>query len=164
MTATATAFRGPRTGLPELKVLSVKQPWAWQIMHEKKDIENRLVPTGGYRGWVAIQAARHPDSEAMRLLPSVAPSWVQAPRFFEYGAVIGVVRLLSSHDSGWCGNDQFGNPLSMCSPWATRGYHHWVLADATPLPLPIVAPAGLPFGLWRAEDELRERIADQLGW
>lgn len=77
--STAAAFApARRTGLPEMRLLSVRQPWAWQILHEHKDVENRIIPTSGYRGWVAIHAARTPDEEALSLLPGVPPQWVDA--------------------------------------------------------------------------------------
>ena len=39
-----------------MKALSIRQPWAWMILHAGKDVENRTWPTD-YRGWVAIHAA-----------------------------------------------------------------------------------------------------------
>lgn len=40
-----------------LKALSIRQPWAWAIVHALKDIENRTWPTS-YRGPVLIHAAK----------------------------------------------------------------------------------------------------------
>lgn len=145
-------------------MLTVRQPCAWQIVHENKGVENRLMPVGSYRGPVAIHAGRQPDSEAMRLLPSAPPPWVEAPRFFDYGAVIGVAHLVDVHDASWCGRDQHGRALQMCSPWSLRAYQHLVLVDAVPLPMPILVPDQLGIGLPKVDDTLAGRIAEQLGW
>ena len=40
----------------ELKVIVVRQPWAWLIVHGFKDIENRSWKTR-YRGTLLIQAS-----------------------------------------------------------------------------------------------------------
>ena len=44
--------------MSELRVLTVRQPYAWAIIHGGKDIENRTRNiAGSYRGPVAIHAA-----------------------------------------------------------------------------------------------------------
>lgn len=40
-----------------MKALSIRQPWAWMIMHAGKDIENRDWPTR-FRGRVLIHASK----------------------------------------------------------------------------------------------------------
>jgi len=40
-----------------MKAISIRQPWAWLIVHAGKDIENRTWPTR-YRGPVLIHAAK----------------------------------------------------------------------------------------------------------
>lgn len=40
-----------------MRALSIRQPWAWLIMHAGKDIENRTWPTS-VRGRVLIHAAK----------------------------------------------------------------------------------------------------------
>jgi hypothetical protein len=42
--------------LPRM-ALSIRQPWAWAILHAGKDVENRTWPTR-FRGPVAIHAAK----------------------------------------------------------------------------------------------------------
>jgi hypothetical protein len=46
-----------------MKVLSVKNPWAFLIIHYGKDIENRFRKTN-YRGRIAIHASRKSDQTA----------------------------------------------------------------------------------------------------
>lgn len=43
--------------LARLPVLSIRQPWAWAILHAGKDIENRCCPTK-FRGSFLIHAAK----------------------------------------------------------------------------------------------------------
>lgn len=40
-----------------MKALSIRQPWAWMILHAGKDIENREWPTR-FRGRVLIHASK----------------------------------------------------------------------------------------------------------
>lgn len=45
-----------------MRILTVRQPWAWAIIHGGKDVENRPRNiAGGYRGPVAIHAGRTYD-------------------------------------------------------------------------------------------------------
>ena len=43
--------------LPDLPALSIRQPWAWAIVHQGKDIENRTWQTK-FRGRFLIHAAK----------------------------------------------------------------------------------------------------------
>ena len=40
-----------------MRALTVRQPWAWAIVHGGKDVENRTRSLGPYRGPVAIHAS-----------------------------------------------------------------------------------------------------------
>lgn len=44
-----------------MKALSIRQPWAWRILHEGKDIENRDWPTR-FRGTFLIHASKGVDT------------------------------------------------------------------------------------------------------
>lgn len=117
-------------------MLSVRQPWAHLIVAGVKDVENRTWVTG-YRGPLAIHAARVVDPNASRLLPDLDAS--QLPR----GAIVGVVQL------DRCERD---NP----SAWADPNRYHWVLTSPRWLPEPIpwkgqVKIVGIP-------DDLATRI------
>jgi hypothetical protein len=111
----------------EMRVLTVRQPWAWAIIHGGKDVENRVRNVAGnYRGPVAIHAGlTHADSidtEARLVAEAVGrlarakqatgmgmvPSRVSDPndrshwvheRFGNRGAIIGVVELTDVHDA-----------------------------------------------------------------
>ena len=42
-----------------MRILTVRQPWAWAIIHGGKDVENRVRNIAGdYHGPIAIHAAK----------------------------------------------------------------------------------------------------------
>lgn len=115
-----------------MKILTVKQPWAWLIVSGLKDIENRSWATK-YRGPLLIQSsAKLPPRDEFRA--SVELALARGVNIDEsllrFGGIVGMVQLLScvrSHDSVW-----FQGPIG------------WVLRDAQPLPfVPIVGQQGI---------------------
>ena len=93
-----------------MKALSVRQPWAWLIIHGGKDIENRTWPTK-FRGQSLIHAAkgmtRH-EYETVEgdLLCHAGTAAVDLPPYEELarGGIIGsveVVDCVSASDSAW---------------------------------------------------------------
>ena len=113
-----------------MKALSIRQPWAWAIIHAGKDIENRGWSTS-YRGPLLIYAAKgmtRDEYEAcldtmLRISRTHPfPSGFSLPGFDELarGGIIGKARL---------GNCVRSSP----SPWFF-GPYGFVLADAEPLP------------------------------
>lgn len=86
-----------------MKVLSIRQPWAWAILHAGKDIENRSWPTK-MRGRVLVHAGLGFDSSvsddwigfimrsAVRLgtPPSSVPWAAELPR----GGIVGTVEIV----------------------------------------------------------------------
>jgi hypothetical protein len=109
-----------------MKVLTVKQPWAWLIIHGGKDIENRTWRTP-YRGPLVIQASSRPQPRMREFCDQVANRFgVTLPAEFQYGGAIGVVDVVDcvrSDSSRW-----FEGPVG------------WVLAN--PRPLPFIPIAG----------------------
>jgi len=71
-----------------MKAISVRQPWAWAIIHAGKDIENRSWKTN-YRGPLLIHAGANYDADA------VLPGGVRAPAkdALDFSAIIGIVEL-----------------------------------------------------------------------
>jgi len=161
-----------------VRVLTVKQPWAWAIVHGGKDVENRVRSLGPYRGPVAIHAGLGwseqgaEDTEVIRAVVSELNGWRASdlelwgadtiepddPRFVR-GAVIGVVNRWAEHRPrpGCCPNlgvRPFGGPWAMADHW------HSNLSDPRPLPRPIPATGRL--GLWRPDDDLLTAITEQL--
>ena len=89
-----------------MKALSIKQPWAWAIIHGGKPIENRTWKTN-FRGIFAVHASKTFDmegyewiSENENRLGLILPQ----PSYFEKGGIIGTVELIDcvqNHGSRW---------------------------------------------------------------
>lgn len=167
--------------MTELRILTVRQPWAWAIIHGGKDVENRVRNiAGSYRGAVAIHVAQRVDQwrevtltsagqaleracgEYMReraVLFDTAP-WYQNP-----GAIIGVVDLVDVHDAEDCIDwGQVAEGVidhSWCSAWAEAEGHHLVLANPRPLTSPIPYRGAL--GLRRLDEATIARVTAQIG-
>lgn len=141
-----------------MRAITVRQPWAWQIVNQGKNIENRTRNIAGkYRGPVAIHAGLKPDKEALRRLPARAPEWVTATRVFDYGVILGVVDLVDVHH---CFNASTG--FDGCSPWALEDHWHLVLANPRPVMANPVADPGIPcrgaLGLWTPPADVLKRL------
>lgn len=129
--------------MTEMRILTVRQPAAWAIIHAGKDVENRTRSLGPYRGPVAIVAGReildedHPfwEHPLYRAAVSRETAWVR-DRLDVRGAIIGVVDLVDIHRPLW---DDTCDGERVCSPWAeTYGRtHHLVLTNPRALDQPI---------------------------
>lgn len=77
-----------------MKVLCVKQPWAWLIVNGHKDIENRTWKTN-YRGNILIHAGKKVDLDGEIYLHEEFPDM---PRKFatqmERGGIVGQVEIV----------------------------------------------------------------------
>jgi hypothetical protein len=109
--------REPVAGVVSARALSVKQPWAWAIVHAGKMTENRTWPTK-YRGPLFIHAGQREDPEGWATLEAME---LELPLHVETGGIVGVVDLID------CVQD---HP----SVWAVPGHWHWVLANPRRLP------------------------------
>jgi ASCH domain len=79
-----------------VKILSIRQPWAYLIVHGSKSIENRSWPTK-YRGELLVHASVKIDHEACRK-HGLAPSKLQI------GGVVGMAEIADcvlDHQSKW---------------------------------------------------------------
>ena len=145
-----------------MKAITVRQPWAWAIIHGGKDVENRSRNlAGSYRGPVAIHAGLAPFEQrnmASRAHRAACGSETSAEILF--GAIIGVVDLVDVHrvlqdDLGRirCKTTQPGEPWGQaCSAWAMENDYHLVLANPRPLARPI--PYRGRLGLWTLPDDV----------
>lgn len=141
-----------------MKVLSVRQPWAWAIIHGGKDIENRNWKTP-FRGRLAIHAGTKFDLaqwefESMAM-NNYGPLWAaMCHRFiatYDFigneprGAIIGTVEVVD------CITDRLCD-----SPWKAEGddFYCWLLANPVALREPI--PMKGQLGLWDVPDSLIE--------
>jgi len=111
-----------------MKALSIRQPWAWLILHGGKDIENRTWTTK-VRGRVLIHAAQGMTATEWQAafglylqirrtqgLPAVA---VPFSKQLERGGIVGSVEIVdcvTASDSPWYMGDVgfvLRNPLSL---------------------------------------------------
>jgi len=103
-----------------MKALSVRQPWAWLIVHGYKDIENRTWVTP-YRGPLLIQAgaAMAPPEDREYAAALCRRLGIALPETFDRGGIVGLVRLVDFTDE---------SP----SPWF-GGPYGWMLREPHPL-------------------------------
>jgi hypothetical protein len=144
-----------------MRVLTVKQPWAWAIIHGGKDVENRVKSLGPYRGPVAIHAAKGWAAAAVAFLRALG---IIPPPCLIRGHIIGVVDLVGVHewsDDAVCYGHEGADGEATCSPWGMPDHHHLVLANPRALARPI--PARGMLGLWRPDAEIEAVIRDQIG-
>lgn len=140
-----------------MRILTVRQPWAWAIIYGGKDVENRVRNVAGtYRGPVAIHVGMADADNAPERL------WLDHASFYreqaakrsrdvswrdcDRGLIIGVVELVGVHEGHNTERSQFravrscyrpGTPFGPCSPWALPDHHHLELANPRPLATPI---------------------------
>jgi hypothetical protein len=117
-----------------MKVLSVRQPYAWAILHAGKTTENRSWRTT-YRGELSIHASMRPDPDGRAFMAGLG---IDVPDDLPRGVILGSVRLVDVVDDS-------------DSPWAEPGQHHWVLEGPEPWPEPVPAKGDL--GLWEFDME-----------
>ena len=145
-----------------MKALTVKQPWAWAIIHGGKDVENRSRATN-HRGQLYIHAGLGYSKEADESQP-MQEAWINAAQnlsiergamgplrkrdlFLDYGALIGTVDVIGCHHSVTCFN--------RCSQWAMAGHYHWELSNPHPLPYPLPDKGRL--GIWNVTAQVVTR-------
>lgn len=133
-----------------VKVLSIRQPWAWLIVAGLKDIENRTWKTD-YRGRLLIHAGKEFDWSALRWLSVISQT---------YPPMIGVMWQILVHFGLDADDVEYGNPPTLHqeelgalvgsvvlgniiddsdSVWAEPANWHWLLiapAAITPIPMP----------------------------
>ena len=109
-----------------MKALSIKQPWAWLIIHGGKDIENRSWRTK-FRGRFLVHASAGCTKKEWASAVSFAlnaglikhPAEVPPINELEFGSIIGSVELVDCVDTSH-------------SPWY-MGQNGFVLSDPKPL-------------------------------
>lgn len=162
-----------------MRILTVRNPWAWAIIHGGKDVENRVRNiAGNWRGTIAIHVAlkedvnafSNLDSETLPALDAAADEWlgtltakqaqrlVSVPWRWGFGAIIGVVELVDVHWSGMeCSRGSVAcHEYGLCSPWAEAYQHHLELANPRPLVEPIPFRGAL--GLRRLPDDVAAAV------
>lgn len=157
-----------------MRILTVRQPWAWAIIHGGKNVENRVRNIAGdYRGPVLIHVAQQVDLAAFSgqsaALTGAANAYNEAntdvlksgPWHADRGAIIGVVDLVDSHPVESCIEQQQDGDWLVCSEWAERAGHHLVFENPRALDEPIPYRGAL--GLRRLDDDTTARVLAQIG-
>jgi hypothetical protein len=154
-----------------VKAISVKQPWAWAIMHGGKIIENRS-QMWNYRGPLAIASSKAWANEGFadqRVREAFAARHPELSGFggqdellelFPQGVIIGVVELVDVHAA---------DRAACCAPWgdqrrgafaSPRALTHLVLQDPQPLPAPVPVTGAL--GPWNVREPALSTVVAQL--
>ena len=116
----------------EVRVLTVRQPWAWAIIQGGKDVEKRSWPTR-HRGPLLIHAGSAFEHDGYETVERLATRPPPAAKEFVHGAIIGVVELVD------CVQDSD-------SEWAVPGQWHWCLGGPQTVE---AVPCPGKLGLWR---------------
>ena len=128
-----------------MKAITVRQPWAWAIMHGGKDVENRTRNMAGtYRGPLVIHAGKTHDEDDYYDVQDLLPDGTAIPDDLALGSAIGVADLVHVHHAFGCAQS--------CSAWSVADQFHLVLVNQRPFPEPIPYKGAL--GLWNFPDYL----------
>jgi hypothetical protein len=101
------------------KILTVRHPWAWAIIHGGKNIENRTWPVD-YRGPVIIHAGRAYDDDGFDFVRKICDDVPDLDQFWmSRGKIIGMVNLVDC-------------VKGHASVWAEPDNWNWVLEDPVP--------------------------------
>lgn len=150
MQAAARREVPPMSALPPF-ALSVRQPWAWAIVHAGKDIENRgwkpSNPNLPRRGRIAVHAAsgmtRAEHLKAHEFMRSIGVA-CPPPEALQRAGIIGsvdVANTVTAHASAWF----FGprglvlrdpQPCDFIPSIGQLGYFRWAPAPPTIVPAP----------------------------
>jgi len=114
-----------------MKAISIRQPWAWLIVHAGKDIENRTWPTR-YRGPVLIHAAKGMTRDEWDAAWTFAHGSGASPKALaagvtrdniERGGIVAIADLVDCVPSA-----------RRVSPWHMEGQFGFRLANVRALP------------------------------
>ena len=150
--------------LPELKAITVRQPWATAINMWKKAVENRTWATTR-RGPIAIHAGgtwdrsathAHTLTNAFAHHSGASQTYIDTvyrdgldhrdDHMFPRGVILAVADITGMH---MCAD-------GACSPWAIAGQWHWELSNVRSLPTPIRAVGRL--GLWPLPTDINTAV------
>lgn len=132
-----------------MRALTIRQPWAWLILHGGKDIENRRWNTS-YRGQFLIHAGkgmtRDEYIDAMACVADVAPE-VMLPNFdtLSRGGIVGVAEL-------WDVIQPVAPERMLTAPWHAPNQHGFRMRNVRPLPFEPCNGAQGWWGDWDIKD------------
>ncbi|HEV2779098.1 MAG TPA: ASCH domain-containing protein [Actinophytocola sp.] len=131
----------------KVRVLTIKQPWAWAIACGHKLVENRTWRSP-YRGPLAIHAGKGWDEAGAPAFKRICESLrIPLPdvKTLPYGALVAVASSVNI----CTGSTGSRYVRCECGPWAVGGQFHWRLSNMAALPDPF--PVSGKQGLWEIE-------------
>jgi hypothetical protein len=147
-----------------LKVLSVRQPWAWALIFGGKDIENRSWSTK-YRGPIVIHASKSLTKKEYDWFVSYVVIKAEArqlnlidiPRFaeLERGKVIGTVDLIDvvrDSESPW-----FEGKRAWHGGTYTKENYGWVVTNPKPW-TPLIRKGSLGLQEYKGPIQLTDKV------
>ena len=102
----------------KMKALSIKQPWAWAILHAGKDVENRTWATT-MRGGILVHASKGVDESGFSFIRKLGVLNIPAPNQLPTGGIVGYVEITDCVEAN-------------CGPWF-QGPFGLVLKNPIPL-------------------------------
>jgi hypothetical protein len=115
-----------------MKAITIRQPWAWAVIHAGKNIENRdWKPYEDYRGLLLIHAGLSKDDlvSGTNWITRHTDIEVPTPEELVFGAIIGAVDLTDC---------LFNNRRQQREVWGQReSWYHWELSNPRPFLQPI---------------------------
>jgi len=130
-----------------MKCLTVRQYWAWAIIHGPKRVENRTWKTS-HRGRLAIHAGRTLDPASRAALETIG---CRIPEDTPSGVVLGTVDLIDvvAFDPAQGMLDGLADPYGLADDPLATGPFCWILRNPQPLADP-VSLLGMP-GLFEVD-------------
>lgn len=144
-----------------MKAITVRQPWAWALVHAGKDIENRT-QAWSYRGPLAIHAGlAHFEQDNLAATAHRVAHGTETPTELKYGGIIGVVDLVDVHvsartETGTCCDSVW----AQFAEGPTKPVVHLRVENPRPLLRPIAARGQL--GLWTPYADTLAAIREQV--
>lgn len=139
--------------MAELRALSIRQPWAWAILHAGKLVENREWDGCSYRGPLLLHAGKSctrveyssavASIQVMRADMGLAPIDVPPLEELARGCLVGIVRLVRAdrHPVAGVVQARGRDGVTRSLDWA-RGYCGFRIAGALGLQLSDVVELG----------------------
>jgi hypothetical protein len=138
----------------EVRVLSIRQPWAALILAGVKTVENRTWTTR-WRGRILIHTGKRDDLDGLlhRIYAGLLPQHVLThlrpyDQRCPHGGYVGTAVLTDTHPAR----------AGCCGPWAEPDRYHWRFTDPQPFPAVVAAPGGR--GLYRPPADAAALLAD----
>lgn len=149
--------------MPDIRALSIQQPWIDAIVCGPKAVENRTWrPSRDIYGQdIALHASQRFDKHAV-FPPQSACQWMTMPECRNFtgrlGAVLAVATVRTWHHADDCRHELSGR---YCSQWAMPDQYHWELDHVCPLAEPVPCKGAL--GLWRLPEDVEAAVREQTG-